>query len=80
MKAETKSQIEEIIGGMTCPRGFRCMERNFEQLCNAEDYGNERYIKCLEQEPSRCLFSVPFGVGGYCKCPLRVYLCKELQR
>lgn len=80
MVAKAKAKIEEIMGAMRCPKDFRCAKGDTEQLCRAEDYENENYIKCLEEKPSKCVFSIPFGVGGYCKCPLRVYLCKELQK
>lgn len=79
MKAEIREQVEKIIGTMKCPKDFRCAEHDFEQLCKAQDYGNEKYVMCLEEKPPKCPFSIPFGLGGYCKCPLRVYLCKEMQ-
>ena len=80
MEADSKAKIEGVMEAMRCPDNFKCVKGDAEQLCKAEDYGNANYVKCLEKKASRCVFSIPFGVGGYCKCPLRVYLCKELQK
>lgn len=49
-------------------------------LCKAEDIGLESYVRCLEETPQLCQFSVPFGYAHFCDSPVRVHICKKLGR
>jgi len=80
VKDEDRKKIEEIMAGMQCPKNFKCAESGFDRLCEAEDTGLEGYLKCLEGNPSVCSFALSFGHNYFCRCPLRVYLCKELKK
>jgi len=71
-------EIEELINQFKCPKDFKCYKSNFEALCEAEDIGLEAYVRCLEEKPQLCQFSVPVGYTHFCRCPLRVYICKKL--
>ena len=75
-----KKEIEKIIGGMKCPRDFKCYKSGFKDLSKARDIGVEGYVECLEDNQAACIFSVPFGHTFLCKCPLRIYIAKELER
>ncbi|MCP4612415.1 MAG: hypothetical protein GY845_27270 [Planctomycetes bacterium] len=80
MKEEDRKKIEEIMGEMSCPKSFKCAESGFEMLCKAKDKkGLKGYLDCLDAEASRCTFAISFGRSYLCKCPLRVYLSKELK-
>ena len=59
MKDEDRKKIEEIMGTMQCPKNFKCAESGFEHLCRATDFGAEKYLDCLEENPSACLFALP---------------------
>jgi hypothetical protein len=78
MREEDREKIIEILGQMQCPRDFRCAESGFECLCSAKDFGLESYLECLERDPWSCKFALSFGGAYLCRCPLRVYLAKEL--
>ncbi len=81
MDKETRKQIDEIIGEMQCPKGFRCADSGFERLCKAKTIGLERYLECCDDDPSHCKFSLTFGGSGYyCQCPLRVYISRKLRK
>jgi hypothetical protein len=81
MNDKDRKKIEEIMGAMQCPKNFKCAESGFEEhLCRATDFGAEKYLDCLEENPSACLFALPFRYGHMCQCPLRVYLCKYLKK
>jgi len=80
MKEKDRKKIEEIMAGMKCPQDFACAESGFTRLCKARDFGLDNYLECLEEEPSRCSFAVPFGYGYFCQCPLRVYISKSLHK
>ena len=75
-----KKQIEEIIGGISCPKDFVCYKSGFENLCKAEDIWLESFLKCLEDNPRECVFAISYASGYYCKCPLRVYIAKTLKK
>jgi len=73
-------KIQDIIGQMKCPKGFTCAESGFEKLCKSKDIGLESFIECLEDNPSSCKFSISFGYGYFCQCPLRIYIAKNLKK
>ncbi len=74
-----KRQIETIVGAMRCPKDFSCCEAGFIDLCKAEDRSLPGYLDCLDEKSKRCVFSLSFGHSRLCKCPLRVYLGKNLK-
>lgn len=80
MKDEDRKKIEEILAGMQCSKNFKCAESGFEHLCRARDFGDEKYLECLEENPWACSFALDFGSGHLCQCPLRVYLAKKLKK
>jgi hypothetical protein len=79
MKQEHKTNIERIMGSLSCPKSFQCYNTHFEVLCHARDIGLYRFVECLEEDPEKCPFSISLGVT-YCKCPVRVYIAKQLKK
>jgi len=79
MDPEQKKRIEEIMAGMECEKDFECYKTGFEKLCKTRDTGLPGYVDCLEEKGTICEFQVPFGRGVYCRCPLRVYIAKEVK-
>lgn len=83
MKEEHKKRIEEILGQIQCPKGFKCTESGFMDLCKAKDFGNQEYLECLEKTIPPCPFALVYDYGPeetrFCKCPLRVYIGKNLR-
>jgi hypothetical protein len=77
---ELEKGIAEIIGGLRCPKDFRCYRSGFENLCKAKDFGNRYLLECLEETPEQCKFSVVAGGSCFCHCPLRVYIAKKLKK
>ena len=41
MEQNQKQEIEKIIGGIKCPKDFKCYKSGFENLCKAKDIGIE---------------------------------------
>ena len=80
MEAEHEIRIEEIMGAMTCPKGFKCCKSGFEEFCKATDIGIEGFVKCLEENPKECWFSAGSGRSYRCQCPLRIYVVKNLNK
>ena len=75
-----KEEIEKIIDRITCPKDFICYKSEFKNLGKARDIGIEGYVECLEKNPEDCVFSLSFGYSFLCKCPLRVYIAKNLKK
>jgi len=85
MKKEDKKffeeiPIEKIIGEMQCPKDFKCARFSFEELCKAEDIGEDNCLECLEEGPCDCPFVVNIGYARLCRCPLRIYIAKNLKK
>lgn len=82
MKENISKRIREIIGEMDCPKHFKCAKLGFEYLCKARDFGDEHHLECLEDLFPACkfvIYSDSCGKGTrFCRCPLRVYLAREL--
>ena len=76
MEQGLKKKLKELIGDLTCPKGFTCCTEGLENLCKARDVGLETFIECLEDDPYICAFSIRLSGLSYCKCPLRVYIAK----
>ena len=80
MKQDHENELKEIIGSFTCPKDFKCYKSGFEVLCKARDVGMQTFLECLEEDPHKCPFSKPLAAWHICKCPLRVYIAKELKK
>ena len=73
-------KLEDIVNGLKCPKDFKCYKSGFKDLCKAEDIGIESFLVCLEEDPSECQFSIPFGEAYFCECPLRIYIAKKIKK
>jgi len=82
MEEQIRKRIKEIIGEMSCSKRFKCAELRFENLCKASDFGDENHLECLQELYPRCEFALYTDSSGkgirFCRCPLRVYLAREL--
>jgi hypothetical protein len=78
---DLQKQIEEIINRHKCPKDLVCYTSGFRNLCKAKDIGLESFVMCLMPPDSpACKFSVDFGGAFFCKCPLRVHICRKLKK
>jgi hypothetical protein len=41
----------------------------FHSHCRRKDLGLNSYLLCLEDNPDKCVHSLPFGNDFFCKCP-----------
>jgi hypothetical protein len=62
-----------------CSKDFQCYESKFKDLCRAEDIGLKSFLLCQEENRD-CNFAIFFIDEYLCKCPLRVYIAKELKK
>ena len=83
MKKPQMERVQEILGGMKCPKDFKCAAAGFQNLCKAQDFGHEFYLECLEPNTQQCPFALCDDPSQnevrFCTCPLRIYLTKKLE-
>ncbi len=75
---EQMEKVRQIMDGMSCGKAFACLQKGFKRLCKSRDHGLEGFLDCMEPQTTHCVFRVPFGGAHFCRCPLRVYLKKEM--
>ncbi|MBN1391726.1 MAG: hypothetical protein JW947_02865 [Sedimentisphaerales bacterium] len=80
LKAEQRSEIDRIAGGITCPKNFECYKSEHNKVCKTRDFGLEQYLDCLGDDPHNCEFSLSFGNGYLCTCPVQLYISKNLSQ
>jgi len=80
MVQKHRKEIEAILNGLQCSKGFECNTSGLKKLCRAEDIGLGTFLICLEGGPKACNFVVLFGDKHFCQCPLRVYIAKKLRK
>jgi hypothetical protein len=73
-----KQEIEKIANGMNCPKNFECYKSGAKKFCKTRDFGLSQYLDCLEKEPYACEYSLSFGNGYFCTCPVQLYMTKNL--
>jgi len=77
-------RIRGIMARMKCPKSFKCVESGFQDLCKAEDFGDENSLLCREGPYPQCAFALSTDSSGqgiaFCRCPLRVHLSRELHK
>ena len=80
MEQTSFKALREISKDIHCSKKLICLTSELKNLCKAEDIGIKDIIKCLYETPQSCDFVIPFGSGFYCKCPVRVYIAKNLNK
>jgi len=73
-----KTQIEQIISEVECPKDFACHKSGFESIGKTRLIADGQRIECLEENARLCKFALLFGPLVICECPLRNYIAKNL--
>ena len=66
-----------LLGGESCAYDLACCLGDRERLCRARSIGSDKFMVCLEKSED-CNFSMHFGGGFMCKCPVRINLANTL--
>lgn len=77
---EHRSQLEEIISGLDCPKAFACYKSGFTRLGKVGGIEKNGFLECLEEDGQDCQFSLPFTKPASCLCPVRIYIATEFAR
>ena len=78
LSEKQKQEIAKIKTEMDCPKQFACCDPASTNLCKANYVVSTHMVECIEMSNQPCKFKRLLGGGGFCKCPLRCYLEKEL--
>lgn len=46
-------EITEIIGGLKCPKNYRCYRTKYKELCKAEFVEKVKIVHCFEEDAPR---------------------------
>ena len=77
MGQKAKKSIQELIND--CPKGRKLSDSKRGIPCKAKYIGLESFAECLEHDSGMCTFSLPFGYGHFCECPVGVSILKKLK-
>jgi hypothetical protein len=72
LSEEEKRHIEKVKAKMNCPFDFKCQKDQFTGYPKIKPVGT--LLSCLEEDAKFCGYSLPFGNGFFCKCPLIKYI------
>ena len=65
---------------MTCSKGFECFKSGFENLCRVRIVGDGKVIECSPENRQSCEYRFGFMDKTFCKCRLRYYIAKNLNK
>ena len=82
MESEIKHdrQIEEIARQITCKKGFSCIKTGFKNIPEVKNIGLPDSVQCLSKNPENCEYAFNFADIHVCKCPIRVYIAKNVEK
>lgn len=75
-----KTKIEKITSNIKCRKDFECYKSGFEKLTKVKNFEGANLFQCLGQNAYQCEYSFPFGDAYFCKCPLRSYIARKLNK
>lgn len=74
------SEMEQIIGSMKCAKDFECFKSGFQKLCKVKNIGEGKVIECSPENRSPCEYKFSFMAKTFCKCELRYYIARNLNK
>ncbi len=77
---EFAKRIEEIKSKMECSKNFECLTSRNANCPKMKDVQMESFVQILGEHPFYCDSMVSFGKSKYCKCPMQVYIAKNLKK
>jgi len=73
-------KIEQLMEEIECFKDFKCVKENFNRLCQVRKFELDEHLECLENNPSRCPFAVPFIYWHMCICQMRMHIIQKLKK
>jgi len=79
MLNEFIKELNKLEDQIECSKNFLCTKEPLEDPCNARYQAIADLLECLDDQSTTCEFSVPFGTGYVCKCPLRKLIALNIE-
>jgi len=76
---EQKSQIEEAMREIECPKAFECYKSGLAYLTSIQGIGADGFLECLAEDSKNCQFSLPFEDPPACLCPVRICIASDFR-
>lgn len=77
---ELIEQMERIIGSMKCSKDFECFKSGFQNLCKVNNIGDGKIIECSPENQGACEYRFSLMNKNFCKCQLRHYIARYLNK
>ncbi len=74
------NEIEQIISSMKCSKDFACFKSGFQNLCKIKVIGDGKIIECSPENDFPCEYRFSFMDRTFCKCELRYYIARNLNK
>jgi hypothetical protein len=79
MLNEFITELNKLEDQIECSKNFSCTKEPLKDSCNARYQAIADLMECLNDQSITCEFSVPFGTGYVCKCPLRKLIALNIE-
>lgn len=73
-------RMETLIRDTGCDRDIRALLSRPDDHCRAVDVGFDAFLECHHEQPQLCRFARSFGHAFFCRCPLSLYIRREIGR
>ncbi|MBN2272428.1 MAG: hypothetical protein JXN61_17585 [Sedimentisphaerales bacterium] len=73
-------EIEKIMTSMKCAKDFVCYRSGLTDLCKVTTVGEGKVIECSPENRGPCVYRFSFAGRIFCKCALRYYIARNLNR
>ena len=78
MREEDSKAIENLMREMECPSDFACHRNGFADVHKSGTNPSTPFPPCMNGHHQGCRFAFSFGYSYRCKCPLHIYVSKNL--
>ena len=80
MDAAERKKFDELRAQVACDKRCACVESALSNLCKGKYHAELDILECLEQTPSPCKFTRPFGCTVVCICPVRKFIAQNFDK
>ena len=73
-------RLEALVRETGCNKDLRSLVSKPGEYCDCRDTELKGFLECRHEHPQGCKYMLPFGYGFFCKCPLALYLYREMKK
>jgi len=80
MERKEDERLEALVRETGCKKDIGSLMSKPRDYCDCLDTGLRGFLECRREHPELCKYVFPFGHGFFCKCPLALYLFREMEK